>query len=53
MSTLKLTPTTTTTVSCESIEAECNVLGMELLNVLEYIGDSVDYRQITLLVRNI
>lgn len=44
-------PTSTVTVTCETLEAECNVLGMELLNVLEYIGDSVDYRKITLLVR--
>lgn len=34
------------------MEAECNVLGMELLNVLEYIGDMIDYRKITLLVQN-
>ena len=40
-------------VSCETLEAECNVLGMELLNVLEYIGDSVDYRQITLLIQKL
>ena len=40
-----------TVVSCETLEAECNVLGMELLNVLEYIGDTIDYRKITLLVR--
>ena len=26
---------------------------MELLNVLEYIGDSVDYRQITLLIQKL
>lgn len=37
-------------VSCETLEAECNVLGMELLNVLEFIGDTIDYRKITLLV---
>lgn len=40
-------------VSCETLEAECNVLGMELLNVLEYIGDSLDYRQITLLIQKL
>ena len=38
-------------VSCETLEAECNVLGMELLNVLEFIGDTIDYRKITLLVQ--
>jgi hypothetical protein len=37
-------------VSCETLEAECNVLGMELLNVLEFIGETIDYRKITLLV---
>lgn len=42
-----------TVVSCETLEAECNVLGMELLNVLEYIGDSLDYRQITLLIQKL
>ena len=55
-STVTTTATTVTTanmtvVSCETLEAECNVLGMELLNVLEYIGDTIDYRKITLLVR--
>lgn len=39
-----------TPFSCETLEAECNVLGMELLNVLEFIGDTIDYRKITLLV---
>jgi hypothetical protein len=37
-------------VSSETLEAECNVLGMELLNVLEFIGETIDYRKITLLV---
>lgn len=44
------TGTATTGGSCDNLEAECNVLGMELLNVLEYIGDSLDYRKITLQV---
>lgn len=46
-------PPGTSLVSCETLEAECNVLGMELLNVLEYIGDSLDYRQITLLIQKL
>ena len=39
--------------TCENLEAECNILGMELLNVLEYIGDTVDYRQITPLIQKL
>lgn len=47
----QLTPIPHMSTSCDNLEAECNVLGMELLNVLEYIGDSLDYRKITLQVQ--
>ena len=42
-------------MSCvEALEAECNELGMETLNILEYIsGATIDYQSITQLVQKL
>lgn len=39
--------------SIEALEGECNELGMEILNILEYISESVDYQKITQLVQKL
>ncbi len=47
-------PPNTPMSSVEALEAECNELGMETLNILEYIsGTTIDYRNITKLVQKL
>ncbi len=47
-----LTPSSS--LSVEALEAECNELGMETLNILEYIsGTTIDYQNITQLVQKL
>lgn len=46
-------PPTTPMSSVEALEAECNELGMETLNILEYISGTIDYQKITQLVQKL
>ncbi len=39
-------------IPIESIEAEANVFGMELLNLLDLINDKIDIQKITNIVKN-
>lgn len=45
--------TTSGPLTVEALEAECNILGMDLLNILEYINEAIDHRKITLLIQKL